>query len=187
MSRHQCRCCFKVRLLQDEGKRDLKCSVMPSWPWVWMNHNPEMYRWVSIKSWWMCSFLCISKYTPPRNSINAISQMLWEVCMVHLWLEFGPRQSIGTELWSSEARDFNLGLNIQQWISLRQFHTSRALHEIWIRWKRRGLWKIKAFLPNLPLQWRPDEKFSDNGKLEDFSWVCIQDVPSPRGFVWALV
>lgn len=45
----------------------------------------------------------------------------------------GARQSIRTELWCTEVQDFNLGLNILQWISLRCFHTPSVLHEIWIR------------------------------------------------------
>lgn len=53
----------------------------------------------------------------------------------HPWLIFGLRQSMGAELWGSGASDFNLQLNIQKWISFRQFHTFRALHEIWIRKK----------------------------------------------------
>lgn len=49
--------------------------------------------------------------------------------------------------------DFNLGLNIQQWISLRQFHPSRVVHEIWIRrdgGQAGGIMKyIEGVLPGL--------------------------------------
>lgn len=77
----------------------------------YLHEAKQTARWVSARK-----FLTVegSVYMDSmQNSNSDTAAESQEKCSVHPWLIFGPRQSIATELWGSEASDFNLGLNIQ--------------------------------------------------------------------------